>query len=147
MKNLKDIILEKLKVSKDIDQLSFTFNELCDSIVRFVNKNLSKREADKLGTEYLIKIYELDYFKDNPLIIKNAMPIVSMFRLQDCKIGTICFNTHKPKYITCHTTGRSMTLKDKFAVDESFIITEKTFSKIFNIDDLEKLYSILNEEV
>lgn len=146
MKNLKDIIFEKLKVSKDIYQLSFTFNELCDSILRFVNKNISTGEADKLGTEYIIKIYKLDYFKDNPLIIKNAKPIVSMFKLQDCKVGSICFNTHKPNYISCHTTGRSMTLKDKFAVDQSFIITEKTFSKIFNVDDLEKLYSILNEE-
>lgn len=39
MKNLKDIILEKLKVTKNTtDTLSFTFSELCDSIDRFVIK-------------------------------------------------------------------------------------------------------------
>lgn len=148
MKNLKDIILEKLKVSKDIDQLSFTFNELCDSIVRFVNANISEDEVSKFRSEYEVKIYKLDYFKHNPLIIKDETPLNSMFRLQGCEIGTIIFNTN-PKYsdhISCHTTGRSITLKDKYEVDESFNITEKTFSKIFSIDDLEKLYSILNEE-
>lgn len=146
MKNLKDIILEKLKVSKDIDRLSFTFDELCDSILRFVNTHSSKGEAYKYEPEYVVKIYKLDYFNDNPLIIKNATPINSIFRLQGCKIGTMIFNTKYPDHITCHTTGRSMTLKDKFEVDKSFDITEETFSKIFNIDDLEKLYSILNEE-
>ena len=29
MKNLKDIILEKLKISKNVDFLSFTFDDLC----------------------------------------------------------------------------------------------------------------------
>lgn len=146
MKNLKDIILEKLKISKDIDQLSFTFNELCDSILRFANTHSSTGEAYKFGVEYVIKFYKLDYFGDNPLIIKDATPLDSMFRLQGCQIGTMIFNTKYPDLIMCHTTNRSITLKDKFAVDKLFEITEETFSKIFNINDLEKLYSILNEE-
>lgn len=146
MKNLKDIILEKLKVSKDIDQLSFTYDELCDSILRFVNKNTSKEEVYKLGSEYEVKIYKLDYFKDNPLIIKDDTHIDALITFQGCKVGDMLFNTKHPDYITCHTTGRSITLKDKFSVDQSFNITEKTFNKIFSIDDLEKLYSILNEE-
>lgn len=146
MKNLKDIIVEKLKVSKDVDQLSFTFDELCDSILRFVKTHESKGEVYKFGTEHVVKIYKLDYFKDNPLIITNETPIRSPFRLQGCKIGDMLFNTKHQDYITCYTTGRSITLKNTFSVDQSFDITEETFSKIFNIDDLEKLYSILNEE-
>jgi hypothetical protein len=55
-------------------------------------------------------------------------------------------NINEP-YITCFTKGRSLTLKDHNAVDQSFEITEETFSKIFNVGDLEKLYQILNEEV
>ena len=38
MKNLKDILLEKLKVSKNINILSFTFDDLCKSILQFVEK-------------------------------------------------------------------------------------------------------------
>ena len=38
MKNLKDIILEKLKISKNVDFLSFTFDDLCKSILEFVDK-------------------------------------------------------------------------------------------------------------
>ena len=38
MKNLKDILLEKLKVSKNVNYLSFTFDDLCKSILRFVDK-------------------------------------------------------------------------------------------------------------
>ena len=149
MKNLKDIIFEKLKVSKDIKQLSFTFDELCDSILKFVNKHTSTGEAYKFGTEYEVKIYKLDYFNENPLIIKDETPLDSMFRLQGCRVGTMLFNTDikYSDHITCRTKNRSITLKDKFEVDESFEITEKTFSKIFNVDDLEKLYSILNEEI
>ena len=46
MKNLKDVILEKLKVTKHTtDTLSFTFSELCDSIERFVNKNAPSETA------------------------------------------------------------------------------------------------------
>lgn len=147
MKNLKDIILEKLKVSKDIYQLSFTFDDLCESILKFVNKHSSTNDVYKFGTEYEIKIYKLDYFKDNPLIITDETPLNSMFTLQGCKVGSIIFNTNHLDNIICYTTGRSITLKDKFAVDRSFEITEETFSKIFNINDLEKLYSILNEEI
>lgn len=147
MKNLKDIILEKLKVSKNTDTLSFTFDELCDSIVRFVNKNVSNRSARKFGTEYVVYIFELDYFKDNPLIITDENPIDSLIKpLEGCKIGTISLNVRTPDHITCFTTGRSITLKNSFIVDTSFDITEETFSQIFNNDDLEKLYEILNEE-
>ena len=149
MKNLKDIILEKLKVSKDIDQLSFTFDELCDSILRFANTHVSSGESYKFGTEYEVKLFKLDYFNDNPLIIKDETPLNSMFKLQGCRVGTILFNTNikYSDHISCRTENRSITLKDKFAVDRTFEITEETFSKIFNVDDLEKLYSILNEEV
>lgn len=147
MKNLKDIILEKLKVSANTESLSFTFSDLCDSIVQFVNKHSSKEDVYKFGTEHEVKIYKLDYFKDNPLIIKDDTHIDALITFQGCKIGDMLFNTKHPDYITCHTTGRSITLKDKFSVDQSFNITEKTFSKIFNIGDLEKLYSILNEEL
>lgn len=146
MKNLKDIILEKLKVSANTESLSFTFNELCDSILRFVNTHTSTGEAYKYEPEYVVKFYKLDYFGDNPLIIKDEKPIKSMFRLQGCQIGTMIFNTKYPDHITCHTTNRSITLKDKFEVDKSFEITEETFNKVFSTDDLEKLYQILNEE-
>lgn len=146
MKNLKDIILEKLKVSANTESLSFTFNELCDSILRFVNTHTSTGEAYKYEPEYVIKFYKLDYFGDNPLIIKDEKPIKSMFRLQGCQIGTMIFNTKYPDHITCHTTNRSITLKNKFEVDKSFEITEETFNKVFSTDDLEKLYQILNEE-
>lgn len=147
MKNLKDIILEKLKVSANTDSVSFTFNELCDSILRFVNTHTSTGEAYKYEPEYVVKFYKLDYFGDNPLIIKDEKPIKSMFRLQGCQIGTMIFNTKYPDHITCHTTNRSITLKDKFEVDKSFEISEETFNKVFSTDDLEKLYQILNEEV
>ena len=145
MKNLKDIILEKLKVSKHTDTLSFTFDELCDSIVRFVNKNLSNRAVKKFGLEHVVNIFSLDYFKNNPLIIQNETPLNSKFRLQGCKIGTILFNTKHPDYITCFTEGRAISLKDALGIDRSFNITEETFSQIFNNDDLETLYEILNE--
>ena len=146
MKNLKDIILEKLKVSKHTDTLSFTFDELCDSIVRFVNKNLSNRAVKKFGLEHVVNIFALDYFKNNPLIIRNETPLNSKFRLQGCKIGTMLFNTKHPDYITCFTEGRAITLKDALSMDRSFDITEETFSQIFNNDDLETLYEILNEK-
>ena len=146
MKNLKDIILEKLKVSKNTDTLSFTFDELCDSIGRFVNKNLSNGTSRQFGLEHVVNIFALDYFKNNPLIIRNETPLNSKFRLQGCKIGTMLFNTKHPDYITCFTEGRAITLKDALSMDRSFDITEETFSQIFNNDDLEKLYEILNEE-
>ena len=147
MKNLKDIILEKLKVSKYTDTLSFTFSELCDSIVRFVNKNAPSETARKFAGEHVVKVFALDYFKDNPLIITDENPIDSLIKpLQGCKIGTICLNVRTPDYITCFTTGRSITFKNSFIVDTPFDITEETFSQIFNNDDLEKLYEILNEE-
>ena len=146
MKNLKDIILEKLKVSANTESLSFTFNELCDSILRFVNTHTSTGEAYKYEPEYVVKFYKLDYFGDNPLIIKDEKPIKSMFRLQGCQIGTMIFNTKYPDHITCHTTNRSITLKDNGSVDQSFAITEENFNKVFSTDDLEKLYSILNNE-
>ena len=147
MKNLKDIILEKLKVSKNTDTLSFTFGELCDSIVRFVNKNLSNSSARKFGTEYVVNIFELDYFKNNPLIIQDETPIHSIIKpLQGCKIGTISANARSLNYIECYTTGRNITLNNKFVTDVSFDITEKNFSQIFDTFDLETLYEILNEE-
>lgn len=148
MKNLKDIILEKLKVTKHTtDTLSFTFSELCDSIERFVNKNAPSETARKFAGERVVKVFALDYFKDNPLIITDENPIDSLIKpLQGCKIGTICLNVRTPDYITCFTTGRSITFKNSFIVDTSFDITEETFSQIFNNDDLEKLYEILNEE-
>jgi hypothetical protein len=147
MRNFKDIIFEKLKVSKNTDFVLFTFNELCDSILRFVNTHTSTGEAYKFGVEYVVKFYKLDYFNDNPLIITNETPLNSMFKLQGCQIGSMIFNTKYPDHITCHTTNRSITLKDKFAVDRSFEITSENFSEIFYIKDLEKLYSILNEEI
>lgn len=148
MKNLKDIILEKLKVSKNTDTLSFTFGELCDSIVRFVNKNLSNRAVKKFGLEYVVNIFELDYFKDNPLIIQDETPIHSIIKpLQGCKIGTMSANTKTPNHIECYTTGRNITLNNKFVTDVSFDITEKNFSQIFDTIDLETLYEILNEGI
>lgn len=147
MKNLKDIILEKLKVSKNTDTLSFTFSELYDSIARFVNKNLSNRSARKFGTEYVVNVFELDYFKDNPLIIQDETQIHSIIKpLQGCKIGTMSANTRTPNHIECYTTGRNITLNNKFVTDVSFDITEKNFSQIFDTIDLETLYEILNEE-
>ena len=146
MKNLKDIILEKLKVSANTDTMSFTFNELCDSILRFVNTHTSTGEAYKYEPEYVVKFYKLDYFGDNLLIIKDEKPIKSMFRLQGCQIGTMIFNTKYPDHITCHTTNRRITLKDNGSVDQSFAITEENFNKVFNNDELEKLYSILNND-
>ncbi len=146
MKNLKDIILEKLKISANTDVVSFTYSELCDSIIRFVNTHTSNGVAYKSKTEYLIHISKIKYFEDNPLLITNETPIGSVFTLQGCKVGTLILNINEP-YITCFTKGRSMTLKDKFAVDKSFEITEETFSQIFNVDDLEKLYQVLNEEI
>ena len=141
MKNLKDIILEKLKVSANTESVSFTFNELCDSIIQFVNTHASTGEGYKYEPEYVVKFYKLDYFGDNPLIITNETPIRSLFRLQGCQIGTMIFNTKYSDHITCHTTNRSITLKDKSEVDKSFKITEETFSQIFNTNDLEKLYN------
>lgn len=146
MRNLKDIILEKLKVSTNTESVSFTFNELRDSMLRFVNKNLYNANAVQIGTEHIVRFYKIDYFKDNPLIVTNDASIGSKFRLQGCKIGTMCLNTKTPDYITCHTTGRSLTLKDKFEVDKSFEITSENYNKVFNTDNLEKLYEILNEE-
>ena len=147
MKNLKDIILEKLKVSANTEVVSFTFSELCDSILRFVNKNITKEEVFKFDAENIVRIYKLDYFKDNPLIITNETPIGSNFRLQRCKIGVMCLSTKTPDYITCHTFDRSRTLNDKFEVEKSFEITSENFDKVFNTDGLEKLYKILNEEI
>lgn len=146
MKNLKDIILEKLKVSANTDSVSFTFNELCDSIIRFVNTHTSNGVAYKSKTEYLININKIKYFKDNPLIITNETPLGAAFTLQGCKVGTLILNINEP-YITCFTKDRSLTLKNKFIGDLPFKITPETFSQIFNTDDLEKLYEILNEEV
>lgn len=146
MRNFKDIILEKLKISKNVDFVDFTFRDLCNSIIKFVNKNYPSRLVHKTNTEYIINIDRIKHFEDNPLIITNETPIGSVFRLQGCKIGSMILNINTPDYITCHTTGRSITLKDKFAVNESFNISEKIFCQIFNSDDLEKLYEILNEK-
>ena len=149
MKNLKDVILEKLKVTKHTaDTVSFTFSELCDSIVRFVNKNISNRSANKFGTEYVVNIFELDYFKDNPLIIQDdtSMKWIDRFII-GCKVGMILLNTNNPQCIVGYTTDRSITLNNPNALDKSFDITEKNFTQIFNIDDLEKLYEILNEDI
>ena len=147
MKNLKDIILEKLKVTKHTaDTLSFTFSDLYDSIERFVNKNVPSETARKFAGERVVYIFALDYFKDNPLIITDETPINSMFKpLKGCKIGTMSLNPKTPDHITCITTGRSITFNNKYMVDRSFDITEKTFSKIFDTDQLETLYEILNE--
>ena len=148
MKNLKDILLEKLKVSKNTNTLSFTFDDLCKSILRFVDKNISKSSiVYRFDTEYVIKISTLDYFKDNPLIIQDETPIHSIIKpLQGCKIGTMSANTRTSNHIECYTTGRNITLNNKFVTDVSFDITEKNFSQIFDTFDLETLYEILNEE-
>ena len=149
MKSLSEILLEKLKVTKHTaDTLSFTFSELCNSIERFVDKNAPSETARKFAGERVVYISALDYFKDNPLIITDENPIDSLIKpLEGCKIGTISFNVRTPDHIDCFTTGRSITLKNKFIVDTSFDITEKTFSKIFDIDQLEILYEILNEDI
>jgi transglutaminase/protease-like cytokinesis protein 3 len=147
MQGLNTFLIEKLKISKNTNTVSFTFNELCDSILRFVNTHTSTGEAYKYEPEYVVKFYKLDYFSDNPLIINDEKPIKSMFRLQGCQIGTMIFNTKYPDHITCHTTNRSITLKDNGSVDQSFAITEENFNKVFNNDELEKLYQVLNEEV
>ena len=59
----------------------------------------------------------------------------------------ILLNTNNPQCIVGYTTGRSITLNNSNALDKSFDITEKNFTQIFNIDDLEKLYEILNEDI
>lgn len=56
-------------------------------------------------------------------------------------------NTNNPQCIVGYTTGRSITFNDSNALDKSFDITEKNFTQTFNIDDLEKLYEILNEDI
>ena len=147
MKSLSEMLLEKLKVTKHTtDTLSFTFSQLYDSIERFVNKNAPSETARKFGLEPVVNVFALDYFKDNPLIITDEDPIDSLIKpLKGCKIGTMSLNLKTPDHITCITTGRSITFKNSFIVDTSFDITEKTFSKIFDIDQLETLYEILNE--
>ena len=148
MKNLKDIILEKLKISKNADLLSFTFDDLCKSILEFVDKNVHDHYiVSRFNTEYLIKINELDYFKDNPLIIIDDTSIKGINTLKGCKVGMIYLNTINPHCITIYTTDRSITLNNSNALDKEFDITEKNFKQIFNIDDLEKLYEILNEGI
>lgn len=149
MKNLKDIILEKLKIYKNADFLSFTFDDLCKSILRFVDKNISNSSiVYRFDTEYVIKISNLDYFKDNPLIIQDDTPMKWMDRfIKGCKVGMLLLNTNNPQCIVGYTTGRSITLNNSNALDKSFDITEKNFKQIFNIDDLEKLYEILNEDI
>ena len=148
MKNLKDILLEKLKVSKNTNTLSFTFDDLCKSILRFVDKNISKSSiVYRFDTEHVIKISNLDYFKDNPLFIIDDTSIKGIDTLKGCKVGMIYLNTINPQCITIYTTDRSITLNNSNALDKSFDITEKNFTQIFNIDDLEKLYEILNEGI
>ena len=148
MKNLKDIILEKLKVSKNTNILSFTFDDLCKSILRFVDKNVSNSSiVYRFDTEHVIKISNLDYFKDNPLVIIDNTSIKGIDRfVKGCKVGMMLFNTINPHRIVVHTKDRSITLNNPNAFDKMFDITEKNFTQIFNIDDLEKLYEILNEE-
>ena len=148
MKNLKDIILEKLKISKNVDFLSFTFDDLCKSILEFVDKNAHDHYiVSRFNTEYLIKINELDYFKDNPLIIIDDTSIKGINTLKGCKVGMIYLSTINPQCIVAYTTDRSITLNNSNALDKEFDITEKNFTQIFNIDDLEKLYEILNEGI
>ena len=149
MKNLKDILLEKLKVSKNTNTLSFTFDDLCKSIIQFVNKNESNYSiVYRFNTEHIIRISNLDYFKDNPLIIQDDSLIKGIDRfIKGCKVGMILLNTINPQCIVGHTTDRSITLNNSNALDKSFDITEKNFTQIFNIDDLEKLYEILNEGI
>ena len=148
MKNLKDIILEKVKISKNADFLSFTFDDLCKSIVEFVDKNVPNYSiVSRFDTEHVIKINKLDYFKDNPLFIIDDTPIKGIDTLKGCKVGMIYLNTINPQCITIYTTDRSITLNNSNALDKEFDITEKNFKQIFNIDDLEKLYEILNEGI
>ena len=148
MKNLKDIILEKLKISKNVDFLSFTFDDLCKSIVEFVDKNAPNSSiVNRFDTENVIKINKLDYFKDNPLFIIDDTSIKGIDTLKGCKVGMIYLNTINPQCITIYTTDRSITLNNSNALDKEFDITEKNFKQIFNIDDLEKLYEILNEDI
>ena len=148
MKNLKDIILEKLKISKNVDFLSFTFDDLCKSILEFVDKNVSNSSiVNRFDTENVIKINKLDYFKDNPLFIIDDTSIKGINTLKGCKVGMIYLNTINPQCITVYTTDRSITLNNSNALDKEFDITEKNFKQIFNIDDLEKLCEILNEDI
>lgn len=148
MKNLKDIILEKLKISKNADFLSFTFDDLCKSILKFVDKNVPNYSiVSRFDTEYVIKINKLDYFKDNPLFIIDDTLIKGIDRFKGCKVGMIYLNTINPQRIVVYTTDRSITLNNSNALDKEFDVTEKNFKQIFNIDDLEKLYEILNEGI
>ena len=148
MKNLKDIILEKLKVSKNTNTLSFTFDDLCKCIIQFVDKNISNSSiVYRFDTEHVIKISNLDYFKDNPLFIIDDTSIKGIDTLKGCKVGMIYLNTINPQCITIYTTDRSITLNNSNALDKEFDVTEKNFKQIFNIDDLEKLYEILNEGI
>ena len=148
MKNFKDILLEKLKVTtKHIGMLSFTFSDLYNSIVRFTKKNAHGETALKRGTQYIVYIFELDYFKDNPLIITDENPIDSSFKpLKGCKIGVMIVNTKTPGHIQCFTSERRTTLNNDYEPDIQFYITEENFSQIFDTDALEILYEILNEE-
>ena len=131
MKNLKDIILEKVKISKNVDFLSFTFDDLCKSILEFVNKNAPNSSvAFRLDTEYVIKINRLDYFKDNPLFIIDDTSIKGIDTLKGCKVGMIYLNTINPQCITIYTTNRSITLNNSNALDKEFDITKKIYSNI-----------------
>ena len=149
MKDLKDILLEKLKVSKNTNILSFTFDDLCKSILRFVDKNIFNSSiVYRFDTEHVIKISNLDYFKDNPLLIIDDTPMKWSDRfIKGCKVGMMLLNTNNQQCIVGYTTNRSITLNNSNALDKSFDITEKNFTQIFNIDDLEKLYEILNEGI
>lgn len=148
MKNLKDIILEKLKISKNTDFLSFTFDDLCKSILEFVDKNAHNHSiVSRFDTEYVIKINKLDYFKDNPLFIIDDTSIKGIDIFKGCKVGMIYLNTINSNRIVVYTADRSITLNNSNALDKEFDITEKNFTQIFNIDDLEKLYEILNEDI
>lgn len=148
MKNLKDIILEKLKISKNTDFLSFTFDDLCKSILEFVDKNAHNHSiVSRFDTEYVIKINKLDYFKDNPLFIIDDTSIKGIDIFKGCKVGMIYLNTINSNRIVVYTADRSITLNNSNALDKEFDITEKNFTQIFNIDDLEKLYEILNEGI
>lgn len=131
MKNLKDIILEKLKISKNADFLSFTFDDLCKSIVEFVDKNVPNYSiVSRFDTEHVIKINKLDYFKDNPLFIIDDTPIKGIDTLKGCKVGMIYLNTINPQCITIYTTNRSITLNNSNALDKEFDITKKIYSNI-----------------
>ena len=81
------------------------------------------------------------------LIIDNT-PIKWIDRfIKGCKVGMILLNTNNPQCIVGYTKDRSITLNNSNALDKSFDITEKNFTQIFNIYDLEKLYEILNEGI